>query len=393
MKKYTIDDVKEDVLAVIVNSQEDCDLYSRLFEVAHPILFEELSYGMDDSQFCLMYNYDAKIHFGSETHYANIGFTIIDMSQIKELGEKDMKDNILEVEVEIKKAIKFSDILKQTEEKEKDKVVRIKLHTIEQYVELRNKLENIGYFTDVSIPAETRDFVEYYCTSMYISVDDKAFFLSSLDEDYDYNDIDFEEDTLETWLDESKAPISVDMSNLSLGEMSITIPNEECPTSVEGSFTMKMEDFCEAVRDSFVSGLSNPNHHFKRDVGTFMEQEEDNNPFAYMFADCNNSHLNNKDYKDITGKLPLQLVDPIALSTLGKVLQYGIEKYGEENKCSYQNGEIDTYIGAMLRHLVKYQEGELQDPESNLEHLEHMFFNAYAIIYLNCKKKSIEKER
>jgi hypothetical protein len=97
-----------------------------------------------------------------------------------------------------------------------------------------------------------------------------------------------------------------------------------------------------------------------------------------------------KDYKDVSGKLPLQLIEPIALETLGRVLQYGLDKYGVENSCSYQHGEIPTYIGAMLRHLVKYQQGEEIDPESNLPHLEHVFFNTYAIIYLNDKNK---KER
>jgi hypothetical protein len=92
------------------------------------------------------------------------------------------------------------------------------------------------------------------------------------------------------------------------------------------------------------------------------------------------------DYKDVSGKLPLQLIEPIAFETLGRVLQYGLEKYGIENGTSYQHGEIKTYIGALLRHLVKFQKGEIVDPESGMAHLDHLFFNAYVLIYLYDKK-------
>ena len=88
------------------------------------------------------------------------------------------------------------------------------------------------------------------------------------------------------------------------------------------------------------------------------------------------------DYKTVEGKLPLQDVDPVAIKTLGEVLAYGIKKYGEENKTSYKHGIMETYIGALLRHLVAVQEGENIDPESGLSHLKHLFFNAYVLVYL-----------
>ncbi len=89
-----------------------------------------------------------------------------------------------------------------------------------------------------------------------------------------------------------------------------------------------------------------------------------------------------KDYKDVNGKLPLHLIDPVALRTLGEVLQYGLNKYGIENSTSYQHGEMETYIAALLRHLLAYQEGEIIDVESKLPHLHHLFFNAYVLIYI-----------
>lgn len=99
-----------------------------------------------------------------------------------------------------------------------------------------------------------------------------------------------------------------------------------------------------------------------------------------------------KDYKDVNGKLPLHLIDPIALRTLGEVLQYGLNKYGIENSTSYQHGKMETYIAAMLRHLLAYQEGEIIDPESKLPHLHHLFFNAYVLIYIMKRDKTIYPE-
>lgn len=89
-----------------------------------------------------------------------------------------------------------------------------------------------------------------------------------------------------------------------------------------------------------------------------------------------------KDYKDVKGKLPYHLVDSKTLAVLPTVLQYGIEKYGEENKCSYQNGDFDTYYSALMRHLETYRCGEEFDKESGLPHLYHVLFNAYVLSYL-----------
>ena len=100
----------------------------------------------------------------------------------------------------------------------------------------------------------------------------------------------------------------------------------------------------------------------------------------------------NKDYKDIKGKAPMEMIEPIALKTLGEVLKYGLDKYGWENGTSYQYGEIKTYVGALLRHLVAYQSGEEIDPESGISHLKHLFFNAYALIYLENLGKKYNNE-
>lgn len=93
-----------------------------------------------------------------------------------------------------------------------------------------------------------------------------------------------------------------------------------------------------------------------------------------------------KDIKQTQSKLPLEKIDPIALETLAKIQAYGAKKYADTEGMSWKHGEINTYIGALLRHLLAYQKGEDIDPESKFTHLQHAFFNAYILIWLEDKE-------
>ena len=96
-----------------------------------------------------------------------------------------------------------------------------------------------------------------------------------------------------------------------------------------------------------------------------------------------------KDIKQLEGKLPLEKIDPIALLTLGKLQQYGAKKYKDSEGMSWQHGKAETYIGALLRHLTAHQQGEIIDTESNFTHIEHLFFNAYILLWLENKKERL----
>lgn len=54
---------------------------------------------------------------------------------------------------------------------------------------------------------------------------------------------------------------------------------------------------------------------------------------------------------------------------MGKVMAYGAKKYATGNwaKCD----DISRYIGAAMRHLCAYNDGEVIDPESGCPHLAH----------------------
>lgn len=75
-----------------------------------------------------------------------------------------------------------------------------------------------------------------------------------------------------------------------------------------------------------------------------------------------------------SGKLQMELIPPSTLISLGKVLTYGADKYSPH---SWKKVEKERYIGAILRHLVKYMEDNSSiDNESGLLHIEHVLANA-----------------
>lgn len=97
------------------------------------------------------------------------------------------------------------------------------------------------------------------------------------------------------------------------------------------------------------------------------------------------------DLKDFSDKLPMEDIKPICLRAISEVMKYGRQKYGNapEQKCSYENGEIGSYVGALLRHLNEYQYGNETDYESELPHLWHVLMNAYILCLLDEQEKDL----
>jgi hypothetical protein len=71
-----------------------------------------------------------------------------------------------------------------------------------------------------------------------------------------------------------------------------------------------------------------------------------------------------------TEKLPLDLLDPLALEGLAAVLQFGAKKYASHN---WRGGiSWSRLIAALLRHSFAILRGEYVDPESGLPHIDHV---------------------
>lgn len=69
-------------------------------------------------------------------------------------------------------------------------------------------------------------------------------------------------------------------------------------------------------------------------------------------------------------KVPLHLVPSTAMAAIAMGLKDGAKKYGAYNWRTL-TVEAETYIGAALRHMMAWQEGEDIDPDSGNPHLFH----------------------
>lgn len=80
------------------------------------------------------------------------------------------------------------------------------------------------------------------------------------------------------------------------------------------------------------------------------------------------------------GKLRWSLVDFDALEDMVKVLEFGAQKYADNN---WKKGLKTTEIfESMMRHMTAYMRGEDIDPESGLPHTGHILCNAMFLSYM-----------
>ena len=102
------------------------------------------------------------------------------------------------------------------------------------------------------------------------------------------------------------------------------------------------------------------------------------------------SYWDNGEVTDVfikhdNGKPMISLIDPKFIEGLAEVMTQGANKYGRNNwqECK----EPHRYLDALLRHTLKYWDGEKVDTESGKSHLYHIAFNAMALDYLDNKLK------
>lgn len=84
--------------------------------------------------------------------------------------------------------------------------------------------------------------------------------------------------------------------------------------------------------------------------------------------------MKDQSTKTDAGKLRMELIPTSAMKSLGRGLTFGAEKYSPN---SWKKVEADRYIGALLRHIVRFMDDPLgRDDESGLYHIEHVLCNA-----------------
>jgi len=75
-----------------------------------------------------------------------------------------------------------------------------------------------------------------------------------------------------------------------------------------------------------------------------------------------------------------------ALQEVGKVGTYGAQKYSDNGWMQVPDGQR-RYTDALMRHLMKEEEGEEIDPETNLRHAAQVAWNALSRLELMLREK------
>lgn len=88
--------------------------------------------------------------------------------------------------------------------------------------------------------------------------------------------------------------------------------------------------------------------------------------------------MNDTGKKLDSGKLRMDLIPPVAIKELARVLTYGAEKYGPNN---WHNVDSERYKAALLRHIIEWMDGEECDQESGLKHLSHALCNVAFLLH------------
>ena len=79
------------------------------------------------------------------------------------------------------------------------------------------------------------------------------------------------------------------------------------------------------------------------------------------------------------GKERISLIPKDALLDIAKVLEFGAQKYGDHN---WKKGiQWTRLIDAAMRHLIKFNDGQNLDEESDLNHLAHSCANLMFLLY------------
>ena len=80
--------------------------------------------------------------------------------------------------------------------------------------------------------------------------------------------------------------------------------------------------------------------------------------------------MNNNFTKDDLEKPRTDLIPPLALLEIAKVLTYGASKY-EVGNWKKEGVTYNRYYAACMRHMLQWQSGEDLDSETSISHIAH----------------------
>jgi hypothetical protein len=86
------------------------------------------------------------------------------------------------------------------------------------------------------------------------------------------------------------------------------------------------------------------------------------------------------------GKLRWDLLMWREMQQVVKVLQYGANKYDDEN-WKYVDRARERYFSACLRHITTWWQGEQNDAETGLSHLAHAICDLLFLMWFDNEKE------
>lgn len=87
-------------------------------------------------------------------------------------------------------------------------------------------------------------------------------------------------------------------------------------------------------------------------------------------------------------KLRMDLISPIALEEIAKVLTFGAKKYDAWN---WSKGiSFSRLLAATLRHTFAYMKGVDTDPESGISHISHAMVNLMFLAHFIRLRKDLD---
>jgi hypothetical protein len=92
-------------------------------------------------------------------------------------------------------------------------------------------------------------------------------------------------------------------------------------------------------------------------------------------------------------KSRVELIQPEFILGIGEILGFGAKKYKKNNWMNASEEDLDRYLGAALRHILAYMNGEKIDPESGKSHLYHLGCNAMFLDYFDRKELNERKKQ
>lgn len=93
-----------------------------------------------------------------------------------------------------------------------------------------------------------------------------------------------------------------------------------------------------------------------------------------------------------TEKEMVELVEPEFILGIAKILTLGAHKYSIDNWKQATDTDRMRIKGALLRHQLAYNMGELIDSESGLSHLYHVACNAMFLDYFDRQDRKVQTE-